>query len=47
MAKMLLPCLQKKKHGAYTIRNSMEFYPSQRLNTISITTWQIVINVNN
>jgi len=40
MAKMLLLRLQKKGHRAYIIRNSMEFYPSQKTNNRSITTWQ-------
>ncbi len=30
---------QKKKHRAYTVRSSMELYPSQRLSIRSIATW--------
>jgi hypothetical protein len=30
---------QKKGHRVYTIRNSMELYPSQRLSIRSIATW--------
>jgi hypothetical protein len=36
---------KKEEHGAYTIKNSMEFYPSQRLSTKSIG--KILINVEN
>jgi hypothetical protein len=31
---------KKEEHGAYTIKNSMEFYPSQILSTRSIAPWQ-------
>jgi hypothetical protein len=31
---------KKKEHGAYTIKNSMEFYPSQKFSTRSITPWK-------
>jgi hypothetical protein len=31
---------KKEGHRAYITRNSMEFYPSQRPNTISTTAWK-------
>jgi hypothetical protein len=40
MAKTLLLSLQKKGHKTYIIRNSMEFYPSQKPNIKSTIAWQ-------
>ncbi len=31
---------KEKGHSAYTIRNSMECYPSERFSSISIITWK-------